>query len=57
MRNGAVQRLFTATDDARLLELEAQGLTMSEIARRAGRAYTSTRIRLMTLALREDIPA
>lgn len=56
-RDGRVQRLFTADEDARLLALEAEGLTYSEIARRIGRPNTSTRIRLMTLALREDLPA
>lgn len=56
-RNGRVQRLFTVEDDRQLLELEHQGLTYNAIARHVGRAYTSVRIRLMTLALREDIPA
>lgn len=57
LRDGRVQRLFTVEDDRQLLELERQGLTYNAIARQVGRAYTSVRIRLMTLALREDIPA
>lgn len=56
-QNGKVQRVFTAADDARLLELEAQGLSYAKIARAMGRAYTSIRMRLMHLALLADIPA
>ncbi|WP_226019742.1 hypothetical protein [Novosphingobium sp. FKTRR1] len=56
-KDGTVQRVFTAADDARLLELEAQGLSYNAIARTMGRAYTSVRVRLMTLALREEIGA
>lgn len=55
--DGRTQRRFTQTDDERLLALEAEGLRYSEIARRMGRAYTSVRIRLMTIAMREDLPA
>jgi|GEM_PF-1994155 len=57
LRNGRVQRLFTVDDDRQLLDLERSGMTYKAISREIGRAYTSVRIRLMTLALREDIPA
>lgn len=56
-RTGKQQRRFTDEEDRALLALEAQGLKVREIARRLGRPNTSTRIRLMTLALREDLPA
>lgn len=55
-RDGRTQRRFTQADDARLLELEAKGMKYTHIAREIGRAYTSVRIRLMTLALHEDVP-
>lgn len=55
--DGRTQRRFTLADDAELLRLEAEGLRYGEISRRTGRALTSVRIRLMTLALREDLPA
>ncbi|WP_408586553.1 hypothetical protein [Novosphingobium sp.] len=51
-----MQRRFTATEDEKLLQLEARGLNYTAIARELGRPLTSVRIRLMTLALREDIP-
>lgn len=56
-RAGKQQRRFTADEDRVLLALEAEGLKVSEIARRLGRPVTSTRVRLMMLALREDLPA
>lgn len=55
-RDGRSQTTFTRVDDVRLLELEAAGLSYPAIGRAMGRAYTSVRIRLMMLALREDIP-
>ncbi len=55
--NGRVQRVFTVVDDERLLDLAMANLSHSEIARQLGRAVTSVRMRLMHLALREDIPA
>ena len=54
--DGRTQRRFTIADDERLLELEASGLSYQKIGRQMGRAYTSVRIRLLTLALRDDIP-
>ncbi|WP_225206267.1 LuxR C-terminal-related transcriptional regulator [Novosphingobium huizhouense] len=56
VRAGKPQRRFTADEDRALLAFEAQGLSYAEIARRSGRALTSVRIRLMTLALHEEIP-
>ncbi len=56
-RDGKLQRRFTADDDVRILALEAQGLSMRAIAEAMGRAPTSFRVRLLTLALREDMPA
>lgn len=56
-RDGRLQRRFTASEDDQMLELEAQGLSLSAIAETMGRARTSVRIRLLTLALREDMPA
>lgn len=53
--DGRTQRRFTQAEDVRLLELEAQGLNYSAIAVQIGRARTSVRIRIMTLALREGI--
>lgn len=55
-KDGRTQRRFTQADDAELLELEARGMKYHHIAQRVGRAYTSVRIRLMTLALHEDVP-
>ncbi len=55
-RDGRSQTTFTRADDERLLQLEAQGLGYTAIARAIGRGHTSVRIRLMMLALREDMP-
>lgn len=56
-KDGRIQRLFTVADDERLIALEASGLKYGEIARQMGRGLTSIRIRLMTIAQREDLPA
>jgi transcriptional regulator len=53
-RGNHLVRRFTQSDDAKLLQLEAEGLSISEIARRIGRRWNSTRGRLMTLARREE---
>lgn len=53
-RNGRIVRPFLPEDDRRLLSLEAQGLSVSEICRRLGRRTSSVRNRLMTLAIREE---
>lgn len=55
--DGRTQRRFTQSEDKQLLDLEASGIGYNEIARRMGRARTSVRMRLLTLALREDLPA
>lgn len=46
-------RRFTDAEDAQLLALEAEGISLSEIARRMGRARNSVQGRLMTLARRD----
>jgi hypothetical protein len=53
--DGRTQRKFTVDDDARLLELEATGMAYKAIGREMGRPYTSVRIRLMSLAMREEL--
>jgi IS30 family transposase len=47
-------RAFTPAEDARLLELEAQGLGYAAIGRALGRRPNSIKGRLMTLARREE---
>jgi hypothetical protein len=47
-------RGFTDQEDRRLLELEAQGLTYTQMAQRLGRKQNSIRGRLYTLARREE---
>lgn len=55
MKRGAhVMRAFTPDDDARLIELERQGATVSAIGRALGRKPNSIKGRLMTLARREE---
>ncbi len=53
--DGRTQRRFTREEDDRLLQLEAEGLRYHVIAHTIGRSYTSVRIRLMTLALRDEL--
>ena len=52
-RNGHVVRHFTAEEDARLLRLEAKGLSVMEIARHLNRRRNSVHGRLMRLARHE----
>lgn len=52
-RGKHIVRPYTTDDDRRLLELEAAGAKMREIARKLGRAENSIRGRLMTLARRQ----
>lgn len=54
LRNGHTVRRFTADEDRQLLELEAQGLTWSEMGRRLGRRPNSIGGRLATLARHEE---
>ena len=52
-RNGFAVRHFTPEEDDRLLALEAEGKTYTEIGRLMNRKPNSIRGRLMTLARRE----
>lgn len=52
-RNGYTVRPFSEDEDARLLAMEADGLTVAEIAARLGRKKNSTLNRLRLLARRE----
>ncbi|HEV2530919.1 hypothetical protein [Phenylobacterium sp.] len=52
-RCGHLVRRFTQAEDAQLLALEAQGLTVHAISRRLGRRNNSVLGRLRTLARRE----
>lgn len=54
--DGRIQRRFTVVEDQRLLALEATGRSYGQIAREMERPLTSVRIRLMTLALHEELP-
>lgn len=53
-RGNHLVRRYTQEDDACLLRLEAEGKTVTEIARALGRKWNSIRGRLMTLARREE---
>ncbi|GEP09876.1 helix-turn-helix domain-containing protein [Methylobacterium gnaphalii] len=52
-RGNHIVRRFTADEDAKLVELEAEGLTTAEISRRLGRPPNSVLGRIMTLARRD----
>jgi hypothetical protein len=52
---GTIGRAFTPDEDRRLLELEAQGLTRSAIARALGRSPNSIAGRLYTLARHDAV--
>lgn len=54
-KDGRIQRRFTPEEDAQLQELSIEGRKISEIVKITGRAPTSVRIRLMTLALHEEM--
>jgi hypothetical protein len=53
-RGGRVVRKFNQAEDAALLALEAEGLNRAQIGRRLGRKPNVVKMRLMTLARRED---
>lgn len=54
-RRGAhLVRLFSPEEDRRLLDLEATGITLSEIARRLDRRRNTIAGRLATLARRDE---
>lgn len=52
--NGVKQRRFTPEEDAEIRRRMNAGEKPHHIAKALGRASTSTRVRMMTLALRED---
>ena len=54
-RDGRTQRRFTPAEDAELQRLSLEGKKIREICEVTGRAPTSVRIRLMTLALHEEM--
>lgn len=54
-RDGRMQRRFTQAEDGELIRLEKSGLNYRQIAEKIGRTQTSVRIRLMTLAMHEEI--
>lgn len=54
LRHGRPVRAFTAAEDAALTGLAAAGRSRSEIARRLGRAVSSVRVRLATIARAEE---
>jgi hypothetical protein len=51
------QRRFSAEEDARIQALSRQGMHSNAIAREIGRAKTSVRMRLMALAMHEEMAA
>ncbi|GBU17258.1 MULTISPECIES: helix-turn-helix domain-containing protein [Methylobacterium] len=53
-RSGHVVRRFTPEEDTRLLALEAEGLTPTEIARALGRRHNTVTARLATLARHQE---
>ncbi|GAM00740.1 hypothetical protein [Sphingomonas parapaucimobilis] len=55
--SGRVQRAFTQADDEQLMALEAAGTGYRAMARQLGRAYSSIRMRLLAIAIREELPA
>ena len=55
--DGRTQRRFTEAEDEELIRLEQSGLKYRQIAEKIGRPLTSVRIRLMTLAMHEEIAA
>lgn len=56
-RDGRTFRPFTADDDRRISDLSRGGMSMNAIARAIGRPRTSVRVRLMTLAMHEELRA
>ncbi len=54
-KDGRTFRPFTRDEDLRMTEMSVAGRKMDAIARDLGRARTSVRIRLMTLALHEEL--
>lgn len=56
-RDGRRQRRFTDAEDAEIQRLSMEGVPTHRIAEHVGRAVTSIRIRLMTLALHDEMGA
>ena len=54
VRGGREVRRFTIADDQRLLQMEGEGKTFTQIARALGRRSNSIRGRLATLARRDE---
>lgn len=52
--DGRTQRRFTPAEDARMLELATGGAKVRQICDELGRAPTSIKIRLLTLALHDE---
>lgn len=56
-RDGRTQRRFSPAEDDQLQQLALGGKKIGEICEITGRAPTSVRMRLMTLALHEEMTA
>lgn len=56
-KDGRTQRRFSPEDDAQLQNLALSGKKLREICELTGRAPTSVRMRLMTLALHDEMAA
>ena len=54
-RNGRTIRVFTADEDARLLELRGAGRSLKQIADELGRGTSSIQMRLITLAAKRQV--
>ncbi len=54
LANGRVQRRFTAREDAAMVAMSVEGQSVSAISKAMKRPITSVRIRLMTLAMRDE---
>lgn len=52
---GKVVRHFSPEDDRRLLDLEREGASLNQMVEQLGRARTTVRIRLLTLAAKEGL--
>lgn len=55
VRNGRTVRPFTAEEDAQLVSLDIEGLSISQIAARLGRGHQTVIGRLANLARRDSI--
>lgn len=55
--NGRTQRRFSPDEDERLQQLSIEGNSIARISEITGRAPTSVRMRLMALAIHEELAA